>query len=68
MIDEFARFILAFFGVVALVVYLGRCTPLYGSPTHFQYSNRPLVVWGYWAHGYSRGMPRYWIYTVYTIK
>jgi len=67
MTDEFARFVLAFLGIVAVVVYLGRCTPLYGSPTRFQYDRRPLVVWGYWgATHYSNS--RYWIKTVYAIK
>ena len=67
MIDEFARFVLAFFGIVALVVYLGRCTPLYGSPTHLEYSRRPLVVWGYWSATYYSNS-RFWIKTVYAIK
>lgn len=67
MIDEFARFILAFIGIVLTVVYLGCCTPAYGSPTEFRYENRPLVVWGYWsATHYSN--ERYWISTVYAIS
>jgi len=68
MNDEFARCgILAFFGVVVLVFYLGRCTPLYGSRTDFEYLRRPLVVWGYWSAAHYH-KSRYWIKTIYTIK
>lgn len=67
MIDEFQRWLVAYVGIVLVVIYLSQCTPLYGSPTGFRYERRPLVVWGHWA-GTHYAKERWWVRTVYAIK